>query len=391
MEMNKIGYYFILAIVLISIIGCKENTQEYECAVPFTISKNLKFIGHKGSGPIDSNQNPKWQENGLTSVLHALKKTDGTEVDIQMSNDSTLWLFHDHEIEKCEKETVNFNSLSDDQLDSINSCNYAGQLLKLTQFDTLVLNGDLSDEIISLDLKVLSNPMTLDKWDKDNLLSYVFNSIDRSVQVKNLKLEIPSNIEFSKAKSITDREVYQVYYDTSSITKEISNLSIPFDISQTYSTRNLQVWTPNNMSSMMTALSSKPKIIQSDNIALISYLTKIRDGKKIQCSTVESLDIYQTDEEFINLIDDTAIPSSETFYYLNTKNIAFQKDQFLVLSVKDKNGVQLSYEAIKLWEDPAYLFLKSKNDHRDERTYSIYIWNKVKSPITLNGELIHYK
>ncbi len=375
-------------------VGCNSMSNETYCKNPIPISQNIKFIGHKGSGPIEMNTPNAWHENGLPSITNAINRTDGTEIDIQMSRDSTLWLFHDHEVINCDDDLINFYDLSDTEIDSINECKFQNQLLKLIEFNAVLSKQNFTGKTISLDLKTLSNPLVLKRWSSDSLLRYVFKEINKTINIDDqahVFIEVPSNIELQKAQSLTTQKVYQVHYDNHSIPKQVNNISIPFNLSSTYSQKKLQVWTPNKMSDLMVALSSHPEIIQSDNINLISYLIALRDGKEVECSDIVPLDIKERKQEFIELVSSAKIPGKDSFFQLKLDSNTCIEDQYLVLSVKDKSGRQLFYETVNIWEAPRYLFLNSSIVCDGDIQYSIYIWNKAKSALSLKGELIHYQ
>ena len=54
------------------------------------------FLGHKGAG--SNNYNDVNMEHSIASFIEALQVLDGVEVDMQMSLDGTIWLFHDIDI-----------------------------------------------------------------------------------------------------------------------------------------------------------------------------------------------------------------------------------------------------------------------------------------------------
>ncbi len=58
----------------------------------------VKFLGHRGAG--SNNYNDVNMENSIPSVIEALRINEGVEVDMQMSLDGTIWLFHDADINR---------------------------------------------------------------------------------------------------------------------------------------------------------------------------------------------------------------------------------------------------------------------------------------------------
>jgi glycerophosphoryl diester phosphodiesterase len=70
-----------------------DQKEEYS-----TATQTVKFLGHKGAG--SNNYNDVNMEHSIASFVEALKVLDGVEVDMQMSLDGTIWLFHDIDINR---------------------------------------------------------------------------------------------------------------------------------------------------------------------------------------------------------------------------------------------------------------------------------------------------
>lgn len=85
MKKNYI-YTFVLFVMFLG-FSCKEKPRQ----VPI----NLKF-GHRGSGA--NVYNNEFIENTKPSILYALNKLDGCEIDIQMSKSGTIWVYHDNNL-----------------------------------------------------------------------------------------------------------------------------------------------------------------------------------------------------------------------------------------------------------------------------------------------------
>jgi hypothetical protein len=374
-------------------IGSCGDELEKNSQLPFTIPQKIKFIGHKGSGPINKHGNPGWHENGLPSVLNALKKTDGTEVDIQMSADSTLWLYHDHTIQNCDGTLKNFSTLKDSTIERINTCNFNNQLITIQAFNNALIKNRLYNKYISLDLKVLSNPSLLKKWKVDSLLSFVFDAIHQKLNVAHLALEIPENISYSKATRITDTDVYKVLYDLSSLKSELeTNYSVPFyELNKNkIKGEKIQLWTPNNASDMILTAGFKPDFIQSDNIELCSFMIRLRDKSPIKQSNYSQLKAHNLTNEFIEVVSDTAVPEKSILFHLDISESQLKEEQLLVLSVKDKGGKNIHWEAVNLIDREPYFFLNQNIKKDNGKTYTIYVWNKLKTPVNIIGSLYSY-
>ena len=82
---------------------------------------------HRGAGQF----NPDYRENTLPALLYGAGIYDGTEMDLQLSEDGTLWLGHDNEVHDCTGPTDGptdgavvgcFQNLHDAQVDAVSWC-----------------------------------------------------------------------------------------------------------------------------------------------------------------------------------------------------------------------------------------------------------------------------
>ena len=81
----------ILSLLFVS--HCKNDSGSDPVTEP---ELEVKILGHKGGGT--SSFNSLHIENTLPSVEDGLKVLDGIELDVQMSLDGTLWLYHDPDV-----------------------------------------------------------------------------------------------------------------------------------------------------------------------------------------------------------------------------------------------------------------------------------------------------
>lgn len=392
--LNKQRYLFSTIVLTSILFSCNVERTNKTCSLPFDIPSETKFIGHKGSGPIGQHNNPTWHENGSPSVLNALKKTDGTEIDIQMSLDSTLWLFHDHTILSCNDTLINISLLNDSIISSISDCNFNKQLITLDEFNTLLGQYKLNKKHISLDLKVLSNPEIVNEWEEDSLVSYVFEQIHQILKAENVVLEIPQNISYKNAISHSKLEIYQVFYDKKSIPKEeAEHISVPFNVFTELNSnhKKSQLWTTNKLSDMITAMQENPNYIQSDNIPLASFISRLRSEQTINCLPSVEVEKNGMNDEYIKLIENQQLPEKSSIFHLDIVSSNLTGEQFLVVSVKNSDGEATYWEAINLINEHPFLFLDHTITSKDYATYSVYIWNKLKTPVTLSGKLNVYQ
>lgn len=139
--MLKCFYIIFLLFLIISCVPEKKSNK---------IPENLIF-GHRGSGA--NVYNEKYIENTLPSVEFALENLDGCEVDIQMSADGTIWLYHDdmlgHFCDTVDKTALCIPTSKDSLIQQIIQC-----------------REGISDRIYTLDetFLVLSQPKYINKF-----------------------------------------------------------------------------------------------------------------------------------------------------------------------------------------------------------------------------------
>jgi glycerophosphoryl diester phosphodiesterase len=84
----RFGYLFLTLALWSLFFSCQKDPETTPPA-----ENTVKFLGHKGSG--SSSINPAYIENTLPAIQKGIETLSGVELDLQMSLDGTLWLFHD--------------------------------------------------------------------------------------------------------------------------------------------------------------------------------------------------------------------------------------------------------------------------------------------------------
>jgi glycerophosphoryl diester phosphodiesterase len=145
--MSKTLYLIALTLLLISCKSEEKSDQAFE---------NLYF-GHRGSGA--NVYEEKFIENTLSSVDFAMNYLDGCEVDIQMSKDGTIWLYHDDMLGHFCDTTVG-NSLcipnaNDALIEDLQQCreNQKDRIYKLDEVLKLLSEQENKRKFLSLDVK----------------------------------------------------------------------------------------------------------------------------------------------------------------------------------------------------------------------------------------------
>jgi glycerophosphoryl diester phosphodiesterase len=108
--LEALGYRLLLGISVLAIFtACKKN-QNYE---------NVALISHGGMGL--ENPNSFYHDNSIESIEMALSmnECDGVEVDLQLSADGNLWLYHDVNLESNTNKEGCIYNLKDDFLNQV--------------------------------------------------------------------------------------------------------------------------------------------------------------------------------------------------------------------------------------------------------------------------------
>ncbi|MDG1842535.1 MAG: glycerophosphodiester phosphodiesterase family protein [Crocinitomicaceae bacterium] len=158
---------------LFLLISCSKK-QDYS---------KVQLFGHAGMGL--SIENSFYHDNSLESIELALSINgcDGVEVDVQMSLDKSLWLYHDPNLETQTDFTGCISSKTDKELENVRYKTFSKEkLIKLNELDFNILKN----KTIILDLKNFNycTSKELDKNDFINALKQLPFVMDSSIKVK---------------------------------------------------------------------------------------------------------------------------------------------------------------------------------------------------------------
>ncbi|MEX2484822.1 MAG: glycerophosphodiester phosphodiesterase family protein [Brumimicrobium sp.] len=366
-----------------------------------SIPKDFKILGHKGSGVINENGNLGLQENTWNSIKNAFEKIDGSEIDIQMSEDSTLWVFHDHKIRGCTSDTIHFSKCSDIALKEISKCSYSNELITFESLLKFIKQAAWKDKTLSLDLKVLSNPVMLNIFGtKEGLGRFVaqkLNTLLSEVDVEVL-IEVPFIEQYKLFKSHLDYKVFLVNHKpTGDFIKECTtknvSLSLPiYDLPQKFKPdleNEYQLWTVNDPNQFLQALKYRPNYIQSDNIPLMRFFKQIQNGKELKLDESVPFSVGKGEvAEFYPLLENT-IPKTPSLVEFSFLSSNFPEETILVFNVTDSNGESVLWEGIDLSKiKTPYIFIDPEFlKYKKGEAYQMSIWNKSQFKGSLQGEI----
>jgi len=78
------------------LLGACDQFTEVQGAPVAPLPRPIVLM-HRGAGQF----NPDYRENTLPALLYGASLYDGTEMDLQLSQDGTIWLGHDNEVHDC--------------------------------------------------------------------------------------------------------------------------------------------------------------------------------------------------------------------------------------------------------------------------------------------------
>src|SRR5690554_3656638 len=123
--------YFFIVVLLIFVSACSLLRPTNELGIDTKKSREktiLIDVGDKYKTLFDKGVYP----NSFESLTLAFNSADGAQIDLQLSKDSTLWLFGEEKIRDCVYQ--NFKSISEYNFEDINFasiCWYEKQLIPL--------------------------------------------------------------------------------------------------------------------------------------------------------------------------------------------------------------------------------------------------------------------
>ena len=291
----RFGFLLLLLLLFSLFYRCKKD------AVTTPPSETtVQFLGHKGSG--SSSVNPSIIENTLPAVQKGLTTLTGVELDLQMSLDGTIWLFHDLDLAtlSCNVTASRTIILSHDtEIAKINRCTTIAQdrlytLSEIITYWNQVANPFYASLHVKLDYPAdsINKPaiggeaVYLSKF-ADNLAKIIPSVKDPGklmVEVYDatfckkihqlipgLKVCLIKEVTFPK--QIDD--ALALGYDGVSCMFSEPTLTAAEVVRAQNNGLIVQLWTPVTKQELTTALGYHPNTIQTDNLNALSDLNLV--------------------------------------------------------------------------------------------------------------------
>jgi glycerophosphoryl diester phosphodiesterase len=277
---------FIGMAFLLTATQCKKET-----IVLAPLNLDVVFFGHKGGG--NNSFNNLYIENTLPSIEDGLKSMNGVEVDVQMSLDGTLWMFHHADVGEMSCLTNYHHSLitlRDAEIEKIQVCSGTKQS-RIYRLKELVdyWNGKNESFPISMHIKVDQSKDTLNLPSVGGELAYLLKVADKlailfpSIQNQDrIFVEIfdrtflnKIHATIPKMKVCLLKEVPFPDQVNSAISVGYDGISSSFDsdlisAAEVKRARDaglvVQLWTPETKVDIIKTYNLKPDHIQTDNM-----------------------------------------------------------------------------------------------------------------------------
>lgn len=385
----------IIPFILLLFIGCKSenDTQRYN----FDFPENILVLGHKGSGTKGVFGN-SFYDNSIAGILNAIAELDGAEFDLQMSLDSTLWLFHDHVMLDCNGNLVNIATITDSSIEAYGACNYSAEI---SRFEDLVKALDtLKDttKTLSLDLKVLQNPEAIKSFGGEaELALFVAERIKNylSKNNNNVFIEVPFSSQVDIMESITGKTTFLIHNSFEYLRQSFRmNHSAPIhhfytdvpELFENYGQKSL-LWVVNSAEEMMNVLALRPTAIQTDNISMVQFFralpVKGEVNETFRIAPPEDKNDYLMINEFMGPFEQDVLFEID----LGTQHLGGVQ---VVFSAFDEQGISTKWEALTYYKNIVHFF-QGADEHANLQTksYKLYLWQpegkavNLKQPIEL--------
>ncbi|RYM35920.1 hypothetical protein ERX46_02700 [Brumimicrobium glaciale] len=395
--MKSLFSIFFLVFSLFLISSCSKQPDVF---LELNIPQDISFIGHKGSGTINENGNIELIENSWEAIANAINSIDGSEMDLQLSADSTLWIFHDDSLYNCNGSLINFSLFNDDELSKISECHYNSTLIKLSDFLRKAQQEEWKEKLICFDMKVFYNLETIHLFkDYTDFSIFVRDKLNRLIQESKIETKIIFEVfntqQFKVFDSVFKGQTYLVdpfptEESISANNNEQINLSLPIhNLPKNLNPNEVKIqdlWTINSANEFFEALVLSPEIMQSDNIPMMQFFEAIQSGQKALRLSHKNESVKTNDKEFHSLLTLNLPLEKDQLIEFKTLKGDYQKEVLLVFKAVDENGNSVHWQGIDLSEKPnSYFFINPEFlAFKNAKTVHINIWNKSRSK--LNNE-----
>ncbi len=283
-------HLFPIVFLSLILIGCKKDPivdDPTPTPNPYT-QTDIQFLGHKGSG--NNNYNDVFFEQTMPSIQNALLTLDGVEVDIQMSTDGTIWLYHNSDLANyCDtNDTRSLITQPDSVLEKLILCHNT-KTARLYKLQELIdyWNSTSKGFYISLEVKTAFSSVTFDSvGGKAAYMDKLATALTQVLATRNHNGQLLVEVNYApfvtKVKQTMSGLLFCLLSEDDILPKITKALQYGYEgISCNYNDESVtvegvkmaqdsglivQVWTPYYQDELIKAFNLKPDFIQTDNV-----------------------------------------------------------------------------------------------------------------------------
>lgn len=260
------------------------------CKRPDPQETTIQFLGHKGAG--SNNYNDHYVENTLATVQYGLNRLDGVELDVQMSLDETIWIFHNTSLSgsTCAPITDTIPKMRDVDIEKLTLC-HGTKTDKISKLADVInwANTTTDGFPISLDMKISFSANVWALWGtRDAYLLKFANSLAKILSgyrfTNKILTEVDSKLYCTALKNnVATKDIVTCFMRYEPMPEKIANaIKLGYDgISCNYTDPTVtaetvamaknaglkvQLWTPYYRDQLRIAFAMQPDFIQTDNI-----------------------------------------------------------------------------------------------------------------------------
>jgi hypothetical protein len=376
-------YLFIASLTLaLSACSLSNSSTENEIGLSKKQLKEVAIIGDVGNkdGSLFSTD---IHSNSFESIEMALKASNGVQIDIQISKDSTLWLFGEEKIRDCKFQK--FKSLSeynDGQIKFASTCWYEKQLIPLDSFIYLMDSLSFNDKIISLDLQSISDPTAIKRFGgEENLAQIMAQKLEELNQLENLTFiaELPST---NAIKAFEKQSNFTPYLriNEQSILDIYPRLSIPLlrlNEINTKQVETFQLHGANTANQLIEGIKSGAQIIQTSDLAMATFIQKSSDLQS-KIIAKDSLSKNESDTLFSAILTEDQI-SKDFMLQLTVSKEVNLTQATLYIQGFNEDGHQVIWEGVGMQKkNTSYWKFFNAEELKEKGCTQIlvYIWSQ---------------
>jgi glycerophosphoryl diester phosphodiesterase len=239
-----------------------------------------KVIAHRGGG------DKFGPENSLTAIKGGINLMDGIEVDIQLSQNATIWLGHDYLLPSCGNyKSTCFRETTDNQIKELDSClNHEFQYTRLEEVFKYMADS-CPGKFISIDVKAW-HPCDVQNLDIVGEMNVIADGIIMLKKKYNLNTIMVESETASFLNYIKDHSTGIECYLTTlgdfergmliALKRRLVGLSFAYKMDEEITLDHvkmirrkglkIQLWTVNDPKILEEAYSINPDFIQTDNL-----------------------------------------------------------------------------------------------------------------------------